>query len=65
MKTKFLLLLTIPLTLAALTGCTANNLSVINPIDSSTSNINSNTPSIIDDKSIGSSINHPSVSTSV
>lgn len=65
MKTKFLLLLTIPLTLAALTGCTANNLSVINPIDSSTSNINSNVPSIIDDKSIGSSINNPSVSTSV
>lgn len=65
MKTKFLLLLTIPLTLAALTGCTANNLSVINPIDSTTSNINSNVPSIIDDKSIGSSINNPSVSTNV
>lgn len=65
MKTKFLLLLTIPLTLAALTGCTANNLSVINPIDSTTSNINSNVPSIIDDnKSIGSSINNPSISTS-
>lgn len=65
MKTKFLLLLTIPLTLAALTGCTANNLSVINPIDSTTSNINSNVPSIIDDnKSIGSSINNSSISTS-